>query len=333
MMQIQESDARRDLRGMGGALLRQTLLMQLGPVAVIIAILVHSVWGMESMWGMSSTDAAELTRVIEGLQASAVELIVRLTIPLSAVFSLLGGAIIVRYAARQGVSLREGLRTLGPYRWRDLPALCVALFGLNMLSNLMLYAAEWLLNLFGRTISVPSFYQGDALSWWLTFAYVVILGPIIEEAVYRGALMGILGRYGEKFAIIASAIVFALAHGNLYQFFSTLLIGLILGYLFARSGSLKLVIVLHIANNLFATAYAEWLHPWLGSAAVYTHWFLTIGLGALGAVIFARRARALEPVGRAAGIAHPYRIFFGGGAMIAFALIYLGIIMLMVGRL
>ena len=79
--------------------------------------------------------------------------------------------------------------------------------------------------------------------------YSIIIAPIIEELLYRGVLLRTLERYGKWFAIIISALVFGLMHGNAVQFPVAFVIGLLFGYLTLKY-SIGLSITLHILNNL-----------------------------------------------------------------------------------
>lgn len=79
--------------------------------------------------------------------------------------------------------------------------------------------------------------------------YSCLVAPIFEEFIYRGAVLRSLERYGRGFAILISAILFGLMHGNFYQIFMAIGVGIILGYL-ATEYSIKLTILLHIINNV-----------------------------------------------------------------------------------
>lgn len=81
---------------------------------------------------------------------------------------------------------------------------------------------------------------------------VAVVPAIIEEAAVRGVVMQPLRRYGDKFAIILSAIFFACMHGNMVQIPYTVIGGLIMGYLAVVTGSLWPSIVLHFINNLYS---------------------------------------------------------------------------------
>ena len=65
---------------------------------------------------------------------------------------------------------------------------------------------------------------------WLVFLVVVIIGPIVEELMFRKLMIDRLGRYGDAVAITVSSIAFGLFHGNFYQFFYAAMLGFVLGY-------------------------------------------------------------------------------------------------------
>lgn len=83
--------------------------------------------------------------------------------------------------------------------------------------------------------------------------FVVILGPIVEELIFRKALIDRLGKYGEGMAVAVSSIAFGLFHGNLNQFIYTTLFGFILGNLYVKCGKIRYPIFLHMLANLFGT--------------------------------------------------------------------------------
>ena len=91
---------------------------------------------------------------------------------------------------------------------------------------------------------------GEYLAEILSTAAVPAL---IEEIVFRGIALGMLRRYGDRFAIVVSALLFALVHANFLQIGLAVPAGLFLGYLVVRSGSLWPAIALHFANNFIAT--------------------------------------------------------------------------------
>ena len=88
------------------------------------------------------------------------------------------------------------------------------------------------------------------------YVAVGILAPLAEEVVFRGAilrtLLGIMSKKNHWVAIIISAALFGLAHFNEAQFINALLMGLLLGWMYYRTGSLVPGILLHWINNTMA---------------------------------------------------------------------------------
>ena len=81
------------------------------------------------------------------------------------------------------------------------------------------------------------------------FIYVSLLAPVIEELVFRGAILNALKPYGHVFAIVTSAVMFGFFHGDLGQGFFAFIMGLLLGYL-ACEYSIFWSMALHVFNNL-----------------------------------------------------------------------------------
>lgn len=88
---------------------------------------------------------------------------------------------------------------------------------------------------------------------WIT---VDVLVPIAEEMVFRGAilrtLLNLCGHRWRWGAIVLSALLFGLAHGNMAQLLNATLLGCLLGWLYYRSGSIAPGIVFHMVNNSVA---------------------------------------------------------------------------------
>ncbi len=88
---------------------------------------------------------------------------------------------------------------------------------------------------------------------YLLFAFeVAIIPAIVEEVAIRGIVMPPLRKYGDRFAIIMSAIVFALMHSNMLQIPFAFVAGIVLGYFAISTKSLWTSIAIHAANNLLS---------------------------------------------------------------------------------
>jgi len=90
----------------------------------------------------------------------------------------------------------------------------------------------------------------------LGYLVVGILIPVAEEIVFRGAVLRALLRlfdgHRHWIAIIVSALIFGVVHGNLSQGVHAFIIGLLLGWMYYRTNSIVPGIVLHWINNTLA---------------------------------------------------------------------------------
>lgn len=77
-----------------------------------------------------------------------------------------------------------------------------------------------------------------------------VIGPIAEEMVFRGLIMGgISRRLGTGVAIVMSALLFALFHADITYLAPLFVLGLVLGGLYGVFRSLWVPILFHIINN------------------------------------------------------------------------------------
>jgi uncharacterized protein len=82
-----------------------------------------------------------------------------------------------------------------------------------------------------------------------------VLAPVLEEMLFRGVFLRAFLVQQPRWAAIAySALLFGVAHLNIYQFVLAFLLGLLLGWLFERSRSLIPCIALHAALNSWIVA-------------------------------------------------------------------------------
>jgi membrane protease YdiL (CAAX protease family) len=81
---------------------------------------------------------------------------------------------------------------------------------------------------------------------------VAAVPALAEEFAMRGVVMQQLRRHGDRFAIITSAALFAVMHGNLIQAPFAFFLGLALGYFTVITGSIWTAISIHFLNNFFS---------------------------------------------------------------------------------
>lgn len=147
---------------------------------------------------------------------------------------------------------------------------------------------------------------------WLRFLVIPILAPIFEEYLFRKQLIDRSVKYGEKNAMVFSALCFGLFHMNLFQFFYAFGLGLVFAYVYIRTRKLRYTVILHILINFLGSVFAPWLMgkadfaavsqldpadmagavtPWTVAFMLYA--LLLVGLSVAGIVILLRSRRSL----------------------------------------
>ena len=123
----------------------------------------------------------------------------------------------------------------------------------------------WIGNLIGLTITslLSSTMQSDITNpvqelinnagIWFNIIIISLLAPIFEEILFRKLLIDRTIKYGAKASIILSAVIFALFHGNLNQFFYALLMGGFFAYVYIKTGRIIYTMILHGIINLMGS--------------------------------------------------------------------------------
>lgn len=118
-------------------------------------------------------------------------------------------------------------------------------------------------------------------SGWVGIVSIALIGPILEELLFRGAVTKLLLRqYKPAKAIVLSALVFGLFHMNPVQVVGAFCSGLLFAWLYYKSRSVVPCILIHVLNNSLSvwltTQYADVDHmyqliglaPYLAAIAV-----------------------------------------------------------------
>ena len=123
-----------------------------------------------------------------------------------------------------------------------------------------------------RKIAMEQMLKGPV---WIVLISVSVFAPFFEEWLCRGIILrGLLKKMKPGWAIVISALVFGLIHMNLWQAIPAFIIGVILGYVYYKTGSLKLTMLMHCVNNTLSVIlsripgledvefFAEIMSPW-----------------------------------------------------------------------
>ncbi len=122
-------------------------------------------------------------------------------------------------------------------------AICaLAIYCMTMLGELFTIEGE-LISSIG--VSFNTEYMSDYL-YLFTF---IILTPILEEYAFRGVLLTCLSTYGKYFALIATSMIYGLAHGSLIEFIPSFVMSIFLCKLTLRYKSIRPSLIIHIMFN------------------------------------------------------------------------------------
>jgi uncharacterized protein len=98
-------------------------------------------------------------------------------------------------------------------------------------------------------------------SGWFGIVCIAILGPILEELLFRGGITKVLlKKYTPTKAIILSALIFGIFHLNPVQMVGAGLMGLLLAWVYYKTASLIPCILMHIVNNSLSV-YLSFKYP------------------------------------------------------------------------
>ena len=118
----------------------------------------------------------------------------------------------------------------------------------------LVLSAMFVLNAFNEWHALPNWgaeaFEGMSRNVWGLLS-IVVAAPVVEELLFRGGVMNSLRRagYGARATIVWSALIFGVFHLNPAQIPFAFLLGLLLGWLYHRTGSLLPGLLCHFINN------------------------------------------------------------------------------------
>jgi membrane protease YdiL (CAAX protease family) len=155
--------------------------------------------------------------------------------------------VILLWLLRLHRQVAPGLRHVGKWWWYPL---CVALgLATFAVATGAVRVLVHLLHIEELQYARPLLEAG--YGWPMVLLMVCVQPAVFEELAFRGAILEVLrGLLGLRDAIVVTALLFMVLHLAVLSFPHLLLIGLVLGYVRTRSGSLYPCMVLHFTHNL-----------------------------------------------------------------------------------
>ena len=122
-------------------------------------------------------------------------------------------------------------------------------FMTDSLSRILPETPEWFENAMNAIMDAPV---------WITLISVSVFAPLFEEWLCRGlVLRGLLQKMKPSAAICISALFFAVLHMNPWQAVPAFILGVLFGYVYYKTGSLKLTMLMHFINNTSAVIFSR----------------------------------------------------------------------------
>lgn len=159
---------------------------------------------------------------------------------------IITGLLSVGIIYRMGCIDKHSAWDIHRIHWRMVPLAIAGAFS-------GIFASEFLCELLNLPDLMSDQFQGMAQSFWGILS-MAIVAPVVEEVVFREAVLGHLLRKGVQpwAAIISSALAFGLVHGNPVQIPFATIVGMLLAIIYYKTGNIVVPAIVHIMNNSMA---------------------------------------------------------------------------------
>jgi len=268
--------------------------------------------GVKGMFGML------VWFIVGALLGSLVEAIFMLFVPMEVItrygmivlypLQFLPAMVYVAHRSQRNSLFEVGYKlnssNFGPYKGWMIALITVALtFGTMFASDLPNYwnyklttGIPFLQRMYDLFLNVMQQITGGP--FWSSFLVTAIFAPFFEEWMCRGVVLrGLLTKMKPGWAIVVSALFFALIHLNPWQALNAFIIGVVMGYVYYKTGSLLLTMLIHFVNNGTAVIMSQF-----AGEDTPEYWIETMPLGTyivvivLGVAVFAACLRAFSRI-------------------------------------
>ena len=231
-------EEKREIRKIANIIGGALLIMSAAPVLVAVLQLIL---GFLGLWGVNAVKIFNTTAFSQYLQALLSILL--FTVPYISLFKV------------GGFRISELISFKKPKKKDILPYFLLGI-GVCYFAN---FAVSFAGQFFQKTgIDYEVDYGGKPqgfLGFMLTFIAIAVVPPLVEEFACRGIMLGALKKYGEGFAVVCSAILFGVMHGNFEQIPFAFLVGMVLGFITVKTGTIWISIAVHAFNNAISVLF------------------------------------------------------------------------------
>ncbi len=188
---------------------------------------------------------------------------------------------------------------------------------------------------------------------WVNVLVMVMIGPVVEELLFRKLLCDRLRAYGDWVTIIVTGMMFGVFHGNITQGVYAFVLGAFLAYVYLRTGNILMTIGYHIAINFMGSVVpllllnntdvegfdeileigdsrmiSEFMAEHAGSFFLYGLYMMLIFALMIGAVVI-----LIVTCARSRVIINPGRLSIPSGKRFSSVILNLGMILFLLGGL
>ena len=189
------------------------------------------------------------------------------------IFTLPFGLLVAVAKKRVGVVMNFG----PPKKGTLLPFTLMGL-GFCAFANLCTAALGSLAETFGFALTQPDGKSPEGVFGVVLVVVASAVTPALaEEFAMRGAVLGATRLHGESFALLISATLFGLMHGNFVQIPFAFVVGLAVGFAVIKSGSMWTAVLIHFLNNFLSVCldyFTEGMKDTVSSAVVMIYFAL-----------------------------------------------------------
>jgi uncharacterized protein len=93
--------------------------------------------------------------------------------------------------------------------------------------------------------------EKDTSILWMSALFAAVFGPIAEEIFFRGFMYpAVREKWGKAAGIIGTSVIFSFLHAHIAGFLPIIALGILLTYLYEKTGTLMVPIAVHIIHNV-----------------------------------------------------------------------------------
>lgn len=154
----------------------------------------------------------------------------------------------------------------------------------------------------------------------VTVVCLVMVAPIMEELLFRKVILDRIRVYGDKFAIITTAVLFGLFHMNMAQFLYATALGLVLAYVTCYTNRIRYAILIHMLVNFFGGALSLYVAGLCSNVANILYYVGIYAIAIVGLIVFILNRKKIHFGDAKIQLEHAYETCFSSAWMLVYVI-------------